>query len=601
MDKKKTLPLRSEVPVEETWDLTAIFPNMEAYEKARDEIQEIGKVFVETWRGHITKSDPKRLIQLFEDYERLLEKAILLMTYDSLETSADMTNQAAQAREMNSSALMSRLMADLSFFENDLCDVEEDTLDGVVELDSEYKQFIHSIKLQKAHRLHPDTERTLAALGQTLRAPYSGYNITKLADISFDDFEAGGESYSTSYVLYENHYSHETNTDVRRGAFRSFSDGLQKYINTTANYYNTQIQKEKTLATLRGYDSVFDYLLAEQKVPKDLYDRQIDVIMEELAPHMQRYAKLLGQRHGLDEVRYADLKLELDPEFSPGITIEESKSYMRGALSVMGEDYLDLVERSYDERWVDYANNKGKSTGGFCSTAYNLHSFILLSWTSKMGELFTLAHELGHAGHFMLSNRKRKLLAWNPSMYFVEAPSTINEMLLGNYLLSQNSDSRFQSWVRATLVTNTYYHNFVTHLLEAAFQREVYRLVDQGQNLQADDFNRLFREQLEKFWGDAVVLDEGAELTWMRQPHYYMGLYSYTYSAGLTIATVASQRILNEGEAAVKDWLNALYAGGSVTAEEFAELAGVDISTDKALKETVAFIGSLIDGIIATS
>lgn len=182
-------------------------------------------------------------------------------------------------------------------------------------------------------------------------------------------------------------------------------------------------------------------------------------------------------------------------------------------------------------------------------------------------------------------------------MYFVEAPSTCNELLLGNYLIEQNKDERFQSFVRSSLVTNTYYHNFVTHLLEAAFQREVYLLVDQGHNLQAHDFNRIFKEQLELFWGDAVVLDEGAELTWMRQPHYYMGLYSYTYSAGLTISTVAANRIVSEGQVAVDDWLNAINAGGSVDAEGFANLAGVDITTDEALKSTIAYIGELIDGI----
>lgn len=489
------------------------------------------------------------------------------------------------------------MQAELTFLENDLMDLDEAVLDEIVAQEAEYKMFILDIKVRKAHRLHPETEKVLASLQQTLSAPYEGYNITKLADMQFKDFEVHGKHYPNSYVLFENKYGQETDTDVRRGAFKSFTEGLQGYINTTANYYNTQIQQEKTMATLRGYDSVIDYLLQEQNVPRELYDRQIDVIMEELAPHMRRYAKLLQEQYDLDEMRYADLKLELDPTYSPEIDIPASQPYMEGALGVLGEEYLELVKRNYEERWTDFASNRGKSTGGFCSTPYNSHSFILLSWSGKLGELFTLAHELGHAGHFMLSGRRCKLLNWRPSMYFVEAPSTCNEILLGNYLLEQNNDERFQSWVRASLVTNTYYHNFVTHLLEAAYQREVYRLVDQGMNLQAEDFSRIFREQLERFWGDAVVLDEGAELTWMRQPHYYMGLYPYTYSAGLTISTVAGKRIREEGQPAIDDWLRAIYAGGSVDALEFADLAGVDIRTDRALKEAIAYIGELIDGI----
>lgn len=597
MTDTKGLPLRSEVPVDETWDLSALFPSVEAYETALEASMKSGRDFVTKWRAKIGLSGTSDLVAMLGEYEALIESLITVMTYSGLETSADMTDEAAQSRDMNASAAFSRLESDLTFLSNELMDLDEEALDAIAKAEPEYKMFISDIKVSKKHRLEPETERVLAALGQTLNAPYTGYNITKLADMSFDDFEANGKTYPNSYVLFENHYGRETDTAIRRAAFASFSKGLKNYVNTTANYYNTQIQKEKTMATLRGYDSVIDYLLENHKISRELYDRQIDIIMEELAPHMRRYAGLLKEQYGLDEIRYADLKLELDPEFSPSITIEESKPYMQGALSVLGEDYLELVNRNYSERWTDFANNKGKSTGGFCSSPYNNHSYILLSWNGKMSELFTLAHELGHAGHFMLSNRKRRLLNWEPSMYFVEAPSTCNEILLGNYLLDQNKDERFQSWVRASLVTNTYYHNFVTHLLEAAYQREVYRLVDQGENLQAGDFSRIFGEQLKKFWGDAVILDEGAELTWMRQPHYYMGLYSYTYSAGLTISTVAGKRIKEEGQTAVNDWLEALYAGGSVTPVEFAKLAGVDITTDRPLKEAVAYIGELIDGI----
>lgn len=597
MEKSKGLPLRSEVPIEETWDLTALFKTVEAFEAAFGEVKEEAKAFVSRWSDKIQNCAASELVTMLGEYEAFMEKLIHVGNYSSLQTSADITDQDAQARDMKVGAAMNQISADFTFLENGLMDRDEATLDEVAALENEYSMYIADLKEQKAHRLHPETERALSALGQVLSAPYGGYNMTKLADMSFPSFEADGQTHENSYVLYENVYSHASSTALRRGAFESFNQGLKNHIYTTANYYNTQIQKEKTLATLRGYDSVFDYLLAEQKVDRELYDRQIDVIMTELAPHMRRYAALLKEQYGLNEIRYADLKLELDPSFSPEITIEESKPYMTGSLAVLGEEYLELVERSYTERWVDFAANKGKSTGGFCASPYGAHSYILLSWNGKMSELFTLAHELGHAGHFMLSHENHKLLNSNPSMYFVEAPSTCNEMLLGNYLLKQNDDPRFQSWVRASLVSNTYYHNFVTHLLEAAFQREVYRLVDEGQNLQAEDFNRIFREQLELFWGDAVILDEGAELTWMRQPHYYMGLYSYTYSAGLTIATVASQRMLEEGQPAIDDWLRAIKSGGAVSPLEFATIAGVDVSSDAALKRAIAFIGELIDGI----
>lgn len=209
-----------------------------------------------------------------------------------------------------------------------------------------------------------------------------------------------------------------------------------------------------------------------------------------------------------------------------------------------------------------------------------------------------LAHELGHAGNSFLTSKNQKPLNSRLSMYAVEAPSTMNEMLMANHLMKQSNDLRMKRWVKASIISRTYYHNMVTHFLEGWFQREVYRLVDQGIAVQTQDFNRLFRETLEKFWGEGIELTEGAELTWMRQPHYYMGLYPYTYSAGLTIATQVSQRILKEGQPAVDDWRTCLSAGGTLKPVEFAQAAGVDITTDQPLRETVAYIGSLIEELV---
>jgi len=175
-----------------------------------------------------------------------------------------------------------------------------------------------------------------------------------------------------------------------------------------------------------------------------------------------------------------------------------------------------------------------------------------------MSDVFTLAHEIGHAGHFDLAHKHQNIFDIEPSSYFVEAPSTMNEILMVNYLLKTNDDPRFKRWVLSSIITNTYYHNFVTHLLEAAYQREVYKIIDEGGNVQSSKLSAIMKDVLQKFWGDDVSINDGAELTWMRQPHYYMGLYSYTYSAGLTIATEVSRRILKEGQPAIDDWTRSL-------------------------------------------
>jgi len=170
----------------------------------------------------------------------------------------------------------------------------------------------------------------------------------------------------------------------------------------------------------------------------------------------------------------------------------------------------------------------------------------------------------------------------------------MNEMIMANYLLQQNKDKSFRRWVLSSMISRTYYHNFVTHMLEAHFQREVYKIIDDGGSVHAEKLNELKRATLVGFWGDDVKINEGAENTWMRQQHYYKGLYPYTYSAGLTIATEVSRRIEEEGQTAVEDWKNVLKAGGIESPVGLAKMAGVDITTDEPLRRTISFIGEII-------
>lgn len=594
----KTLNKRSEIPVELTWNLSDLFENEAAYEAALAKLGELTAQIEQMFEGKIaTSQEPAWILQAVVALESFTVLAGRTGAYASLAFSVDMTDEKAVNRYMKFESAQAALASRLSFVESELMEADDSVLAGAIERDGRYATYINDIRRRKKHKLSPETEKALAALSPTLQLPYTVYEQTKHADMDFGTFEVDGVTYPLSFVLFENDYNLEARTEIRRAAFEAFSKTLAQYQNTVAAVYNGEVQKQKTISRLRGYDSVFDYLLDDQKVDRSLYDRQIDTIMTELAPPMRRYAKLLQKAHGLEKMTFADLKISLDPAFDPKVSIEESKQYISRALRVLGQDYHELVMRAYGERWVDFAQNIGKSTGGFCSSPYGVHGYILLSWIGRLSEVFTLAHELGHAAHFTLSGDQQTYFSCEPSLYLVEAPSTINELFLTQSLLEQNEDPRFQRWVLASMIQNTYYHNFVTHLLEAAYQREVYRRVDAGDSLQASDFSAIKRQVLEQFWGDAVEIIPGAELTWMRQPHYYMGLYSYTYSTGLTIATEVSQRVLKEGEPAVQAWLSALKAGGTLPPVEFAALAGVDITTEVPLRNTIATIGQMIDRI----
>jgi oligoendopeptidase F len=593
---KKTLKERKDVNQSLTWDLSAIYQTEEQYNSAIQEAQRLTEKIEKTYKGKLNSADI--INECLNQYKEAIQVINLTATYAHLAVTVDQNNSENQARNMKLANILSNLESRLSFVRSEIIEADEKVIEQAIEESRENSNFLKEIKRIKKYALHPEVERVLSALSSTLSAPYAIYNRAKLSDMDFGTFHVDGEEHPLSFVLFENEWEFDNDTKTRRAAFEAFSAKLREYQHTIAATYQTQVQKEKTLATLKGFDSVIDSLLFPQKVDRDLYNRQIDIIMEKLAPHMRKYAKLLQRIHKIDEMTFADLKIAVDPSYEPSITVEESKKYTYEALSILGQDYLEMLQKSYDERWIDFVQNKGKSTGAFCSSPYGRHPYILISWTEKMREVFVLAHELGHAGHFNLCHQYQNIFDTRPSMYFIEAPSTMNEMLMANYLMKTNEDIRFKRWVLSSMISRTYYHNFVTHLLEAAYQREVYEIIDKGGSVQASKLNEIKKGVLERFWGDTVTINEGAELTWMRQPHYYMGLYPYTYSAGLTVATEVSKRILEEGQPAINDWREVLKAGGTQTPIELAKMAGVDITTDKPLLNTIDHIGNIIDEII---
>ena len=586
------LPLRKDVPKQETWDLKDLFINDEAFYETLNQVFKSSKEFNSKYKNQLTNIE--NVERALKDYEDILVQLDRLYNYPELRVSVDTSNEEAQKVNAKLNTMSGKIAGLLSFVDSEILALSEETLNELQEK-TNYPHFFKRLHDRKPYQLSTEVEQVLATLTPTLRSPFELYGTTKSLDIDFESFEHNGVTYPLDYATFENEYEDHPDAEFRRKSFKTFSDAIRKYQNTTAATYNMQVQQEKIEADLRGYDSVIDYLLQEQEVTRDMFDRQIDVIMSDLAPVMQKYAKIIQRVHGLDKMRFEDLKISIDPSYEPDISIETSKEYIYGALNVLGDDYLNMLETAYNNRWIDFAQNKGKETGAYCASPYFTHSYVFISWTGKMAETFVLAHELGHAGHFKLAQDHQNLLESEASMYFVEAPSTMNEMLMANYLFNSSNDPKFKRWVIGSILSRTYYHNMVTHLLEAAYQRKVYQLVDEGESLTAPILNKIMLDVYETFFGNVVEMTDGVELTWMRQPHYYMGLYSYTYSAGLTIGTVVSQKIKNEGQPAVDNWLNTLKAGGSMSPVELAQTAGVDITTEAPLKATIKYISELVD------
>lgn len=331
-----------------------------------------------------------------------------------------------------------------------------------------------------------------------------------------------------------------------------------------------------------------------------MFDRQIDLIMKDFAPVAQRYLKHVAKVNGLEKMTFADWKLDLDSALNPEVTIDDAYDLVMKSVEPLGQEYCQEVARYQEERWVDFAANSGKDSGGYAADPYRVHPYVLMSWTGRLSDVYTLIHEIGHSGQFIFSDNHQSYFNAHMSTYYVEAPSTFNELLLSDYLENQSNDPRQKRFALAHRLTDTYFHNFITHLLEAAFQRKVYTLIEEGETFGASKLNSIMKEVLTDFWGDAIEIDDDAALTWMRQAHYYMGLYSYTYSAGLVIST-AGYLHLKHSETGAEDWLNLLKSGGSKTPLESAMIIGADISTDKPLRDTIQFLSDTVDQIIAYS
>ena len=588
---------RSEFPENELWDLTALYQDQEdflrAIEKAREDIQK----FVRDYQGKLST---------FEDFERAfaeLEQIYIQIShignYGFMPQTTDFGDESFAQIAQAAMEFETEANVALSFFDDALVGADEAVLERLGQ-EPHLTSAIRQAKIKKAHYLGADVEKALTNLGEVFYSPQDIYTKMRAGDFAMADFEVDGKVYKNSFVTYENFYQNHENAEIREKSFRSFSEGLRKHQNAAAAAYLAQVKSEKLLADMKGYDSVFDYLLAGQEVDRSMFDRQIDLIMSEFAPVAQKYLKHVAKVNGLEKMTFADWKLDLDSELNPEVSIDDAYDLVMKSVEPLGQEYCQEIARYKEERWVDFAANAGKDSGGYAADPYRVHPYVLMSWTGRMSDVYTLIHEIGHSGQFIFSDNHQSYFNAHMSTYYVEAPSTFNELLLSDYLERQFDNPRQKRFALAHRLTDTYFHNFITHLLEAAFQRKVYTLIEEGGTFGASKLNAIMKEVLTEFWGDAVDIDDDAALTWMRQAHYYMGLYSYTYSAGLVISTAGYLHLKND-ENGARDWLELLKSGGSKTPLESAMIIGADISTDKPLRDTIQFLSDTVEQIIAYS
>lgn len=594
-----SLPLRQELPLAETWDLSLLYQDQAAYEVAVEGLKKQVTEFEANYAG--TLGQAQQLEKALADYEAIQVAISWVSHYGSLAYETDKLDAQNEANAVGLDQLFELVGAKLAFLAPELSALDEAYLREFSQSDKgkRYAGYLNEVLRLKPSVLSKEVEELLSSFQSSLYNQYSLYGTLKFQDLTFDDFQVAGKTYPNSFVKFEGDYEGASDYELRHASWKSFHDGLARYQHTAAANYLNYVQTSKKEAKLRGFDSIIDYELFKQDVSREAYNRQIDVIMSEFAPVMRRYARLLAAEQGLDKVSLADIKMPFSKEPAETISIEASRAMVEDTFKVLGPDYQEIVRRAFDERWIDYPMNQTKSTGGFCATVADGPSYILLNWTGLLSEVLVLAHELGHAGHFQLTNQHVSPITPEASLYFIEAPSTANEVIMCQYLLSQPLEAAQKRTLIAEFIARTYFHNMVTHLLEAHFQRKVLEAVDRDDFLNTDSLNQFFLETLKEFWGDALEINPGAELTWMRQPHYFMALYPYTYSAGLTIGTAVGQKIAAGDQTTIDKWLEVLKAGGTMGPLALAEHAGVSMADAGALRSAIGYVDHLLDQIEA--
>lgn len=592
---------RSDIPEEQVWNLTDIFATETEFDAA---IQDLKTAMTELMKHKDTLgSSESQLLDFLRARDEVLAKSAKITSYASLNFSEDGSDPNNQKLLGKAQASAQQLQEVFTTLQSTYLNLPATTLRSFAESSgplSVYRQYLLELLQIHQHKLAPEAETALSAVAETLGAPSDLYRATTGADLRCGTVpdEEGNEFLVTPFsVMVRAETSHDG--AFRKRAYDALTNGLRPYHNALGVSLTTEIKKNVALAKLRGYSSTADMLLHESDVsgfpgdniPVSFFERVPGIILKELAPHMQRYSRLRAKAWGVEKLNFCDVKAPLVDTSSEKIPFSEVEKIIPAAVSVMGDEYRNITERAFKERWIYRGDNIGALQGAYCNPVPGSHPYVFDPYHGILYDLFTLIHELGHAAHGVYMSQQVMQNRMS-SRLFVEAPSTFNEHLLGRYLRETGSAETRMRTACAQLFT--FHHNFVTHLIEGELLRRLYLLADAGESMTTSVLDKTQLEILQEFWGDTVELDDGAALTWMRQAHYYSGLYPYTYSVGLTASTALAVR-MERGEDVSQTWIDVLKMGGSKHALDLFRSAGIEMDSEQPYREAVGYVGRLID------
>lgn len=593
MEQVKKIPARSEIPAEDKWAIEDLFVSDEAWEQELTTLEQASAAMA-AYEGRLAES-AKTLYEYLQQVEQVDVKADRLGNYCFRRSDEDTRDSDAQAMSGKYMAAVVALSAASSFATPEIMAIDEQTLQGFYAACPElerYRRYLTDLRRRKAHTLSSQEEHLLAAAGEMAQAPDTIYGSFADADISFPDAVDGeGNRHPLTQGTF---VSLEESQDrvLRRSAYENLYDGFAGFKNTAAALLNAQNKQLKFFADARKYDNALDASLDATNVPTTVYHNLIEAVHQNM-DKMHRYVRLRKKLLGVDELHFYDVYTPLMAEVDRRIPYAEAKQTVYDALAPLGKEYQAILKEGFENRWIDVYQNQGKRSGAYSAGA-KVHPFVLLNYTGTLDSQFTLAHEMGHAIHSYLSNRTQNPIDSDYVIFVAEVASTCNEALLMQHLLSKTQDKKERAYLINHFL-DQFKGTIYRQTMFAEFERNIGQMTAQGKTLTAQVLCDEYKRLNELYYGPDMVVDDRIAMEWARIPHFYYNYYVFQYATGYSAAIALSNRILKEGESAVKDYLNFLSGGCSKSPIDLLKGAGVDMTSPDPVNQALELFGQLLD------
>ena len=590
----KELLKREEVKVEDTWDLTDMYESNEAWE---EELNKIEALITEIAGMEGTCLDTaKNLLTVLEKDAACAQKIELAYSYAERLFDQDQKNTKHQSMSAKIMSVYAKYAASTAFISPEIIAASSELLEKyfkeVPELEL-YRKQIDEIIRMKPHRLSAEMEKLVALTAEMSQGPSDTYSIFNNADLTFPETEdENGEKVRLTHGRFISLLESSDKT-VRKNAFEKYYATYEQFLNTLANIYNNQVKQQIFHATARKYNSTLEAAVDENNVSPDVYKNLVATINENL-DKMHHYVKLRKKCLGVDELHMYDIYTPMIPDMAKEIPFEEAKETVLKALAPLGEEYVAKVKEGFENRWIDVYENQGKRSGAYSAGSYGAHPYVLLNYNGTLDDMFTIAHEMGHAMHSYYSNENQPYIYSQYKIFVAEVASTCNEILLMEYLLKNTTDKKERAYL-----LNHYLDSFKGTVFRqtqfAEFEMRTNAMVEAGESLNAENLNALYLELNKKYYGPDMISDKEISYEWARIPHFYYNFYVYQYATGFTSAVAIARSILAEGAPAVERYKKFLSGGCSDAPVELLKIAGVNRETPAPIQSALDVMGEILD------